>query len=416
MDEKELKALATEWKQATEDLKKANEGLTEAMKGKADAKKVEEYGEKAIKLQENLEKLSTQFDAIQVELKQKGNFKEGKSWDVQLKEDIADKIKQLKDGKISRSGKADAQFGNHCFDIEVKTGTPLTVTSNAGGFDLRTAVPLPQRLPGIGRAPDEPPMLLDIVRQGATSSNQITWIERTARTEGAVAKAEGTVYGESLYTYEQKKATVEKIPHFTKVTEEMMWDADYLVSEIKNEHMEQLRRKVDYYLLNGTGTSPQILGVLQNANAYTNTDLNNKVVAANNSDAVRAAINQIRVLKYKPNYICMYPSDIALAELAKSNTAEYVNLMLNGRLHGLPVIENLNIGTGKVLVGDFSKVTLFYNGGITVSVYDQNESDPIYGLYTIVSKVRVASKIQVCDYANAFCYDDLSDIVTAITV
>ena len=416
MDEKELKALAEDWKKASDDLKKANEGLTEAMKGKADAKKVEEYGEKAIKLQENMEKLSTQFDAIQVEMKNQGKFKEGKSWDVQLKEDIASRMQDLKDGKIKRSGKSDKEFGNHCFDIEIKTGTPLSITTYAGGFDLRTAVPLPQRLPGIGKAPDEPPMLLDIVRQGATSANQITWVERTARTEGAVAKAEAAVYGESLYTYEQKKATVEKIPHFTKVTEEMMWDADYLVSEIKNEHMDQLRRKVDYYLLNGTGTSPQILGVLQNANAYTNTDLNTKVVAANNADAVRAAINQIRVLKYQPNYICMYPSDIALAELSKSNTAEYVNLMLNGRLHGLPVIENLNIGSGKLLVGDFSKVTLFYNGGITVSVYDQNESDPIYGLYTIVSKVRVASKIQVCDHANAFCYDDLSDIVTAITV
>ena len=25
-------------------------------------------------------------------------------------------------------------------------------------------------------------------------------------------------------------------------------------------------------------------------------------------------------------------------------------------------------------------------------------------------------QLKVCDYANAFCYDDLSDIVTAITV
>ena len=100
MDEKELKALATEWKQATEDLKKANEGLTEAMKGKADAKKMEEYGEKAIKLQENLEKLSTQFDAIQVEMKNQGKFKEGKPWDVQLKEDFASIMKDRKDGKI----------------------------------------------------------------------------------------------------------------------------------------------------------------------------------------------------------------------------------------------------------------------------------------------------------------------------
>jgi HK97 family phage major capsid protein len=194
----------------------------------------------------------------------------------------------------------------------------------------------------------------------------------------------------------------------------MMWDADFLVSEIKNEHIPQLRRKLDYYLLSGNGTSPQILGVTQNAAAYTNTDLNGQVAGANYADAIRAAVNQIVNSNYIPNYVLMNPSDVALMELSKSNTLEYLNVTINGRIHGLPIIQNTGVTAGKVLVGDFSKVTLFYNGGIQISVFDQNESDPIYGLYTIVSKVRAASKIMVCDYTNAFVYDDLADIVNAI--
>ena len=414
--EKELQDLALDLKKQYDELKKVNDQLTESLKVKADAALIDALNKKGEDLASTITALQGQVDAMEVANKQKGDTKSPKSWDAELLEGLKTKIMEFKAGKIQRSGKSDKDFGPHLFDMEVKTGTPQTVLTYGGSFDLRYATILPDRLPGVGRAPDAKPMLLDVVAQGATSSNQITWVERTARTEGSAAAAEAAVYGESLYTYQQKKAIVEKIPHFSKVTEEMMWDADFLVSEIKTEHIEQLRRKVDYYLLNGSGTSPQILGVLTNANAYTNTSLTGKVVAANRSDAVRAAINQIVELKYQPNYVFMNPADKALIELDKANTAERMYDVINGRLWGLPIIESVNVTAGQVLVGDFSKVTLFYNGGIQLSVYDQNESDPIYGLFTIVSKVRCASRIQVCDYASAFCYDAFTDIITDITV
>jgi hypothetical protein len=66
-----------------------------------------------------------------------------------------------------------------------------------------------------------------------------------------------------------------------------------------------------------------------------------------------------------------------------------------------------------VLVGDFSKVTLYIRRGIEIKIWDQDSTDPEYDLKTITASVRAAVKFPA-PHAYAFVYDQFDDIISAI--
>ena len=401
----EIKKLADELNNKWNQFDQVTKDLNKSLEGKAATEKIDSLQKSQNELKESIDKLAKQADAIELQMKQEGSYKSPKSAKEQLREGI---IGIVGDKDFRNKLKSAGQQG---IGFQIKTGTPLTVATNFGARDRDTAVIEVEVLPGIGKAPDRELSLLSIVPKGTTSSNQIFWTERTARTEGAAAKAEGTPYGESSYTWQKYGAAVEKFPVFTKIVEEMLMDGDYIVSEIFGEHLPELQRllETESFTATGTGTAPHILSVITNAAAYTSTALQGKVTNPNTYDCVRATINQLKESNSAASHICMNPADLAELELQKDSTTNYLRLNSDGRIWRLPVVESSQITAGKLLVGDFSKMKMFFKGGIEVRLYDQNESDPIYGLYTLVSKVFAANKIQHCDY-SAFVYDDIEDI------
>jgi HK97 family phage major capsid protein len=85
----------------------------------------------------------------------------------------------------------------------------------------------------------------------------------------------------------------------------------------------------------------------------------------------------------------------------------------NMSVDGMRVVVNTGITAGQVLVGDFTKGTVYFRKGVDIRLWDQNDTDPIYGLKTITGDMRAVLKIAQPDY-YAFCYDAISDITTAI--
>jgi HK97 family phage major capsid protein len=403
MNEQELKALQLEIKS---EQKKQFDAI-EAMKkdvGAQNAALLEKYDAAS----GNIQKLSEQADALALQLKDQKMGGKRENPFSEMKKALTDKsvLSELKKG------------GQRTFEIKASTIDEATELSN-GTTDISGAVIVPFREPGVGKAPDRQVMLLDLVNRGTISSNRVSWVERSARTAGAAAVAQGNQYAQSDMTYIQKFAPVEKIGTFIKVTNEALEDWDQLMSEINMELFPMVERAVEAGVYSGTGTSPALQGITDTgiAAAYTATALSG-IITPNIWDAIRAGIMQLSTANFYPTAVFINPVDGAFLDLPKNNDGSYLLppfAQINGRMiSGVKIYESNLVTAGDMLVGDFTKDTLFIKRGIEIKIWDQDSTDPEYDLKTITASVRAVNRIKVPHY-DAFVYDTIADVITAIS-
>jgi HK97 family phage major capsid protein len=299
----------------------------------------------------------------------------------------------------------------------------MTASTNLTYGTFANSVVEPVRVPGVAKAPDRMVSILDMVNIGQLAPNQprLTWVERSARTAGAAARNEGAIMGNSDFTYISRSTDVQNISTYVKTTGESLEYWDQLLSEIRLELVPMLQRKLDDYLLTGTGAAPQLLGICDAtvANAYTYTGLNTSVKSATTADAIYAGLTQVMVNNYRPNGILMHPTDVAKMNLMKDKNEQFILppfMGANGlQIDGIPVKVNTGIAVGYVLLGDFTKASVWFRKGIDIRIWDQNDTDPIYNYKTITADMACAFKIPTVNY-DAFVFDAIADIIAAISV
>lgn len=415
-----IQELATEVKNYNTELKSAQD----LIKNKADQSKLDELLRVDAdltktgtldKMSKNISTLSTQLDAIQ--LKMKDQVLKGKSepWIVTLAKELkGDKFKKA----VNKEGKFEVTFTTNPLSIMKVAGTMLT-DDNLGAFDLDTAVVVPMREAGVFKAPDRPMTILDVIVKGTTTGDQVVWVERTARTEGAAAVAEGATFVASDFHWALKKKQVEKIGTFVKFSNESLEDWEYTLSEINTELIGQLERELEEAVVKGNGTSPNLDGILNRAKAYTYAGLNGKVAKTNLRDIILAMKTQVNALHFNCTHVALNIADCTEYQILKDDVGRYLfDILPDGRkmIAGLPVIEVSDdlIAAGYVLVGDFTKDKLFMRREITLEMFDQDSTDAEYDLRMIRGKLRACNRIRVCDY-DAFCYDAAADVSALIS-
>jgi HK97 family phage major capsid protein len=407
MNEKELKDLQLR----IEAEQKAQSDAVAALKTASETQKAELFGKyEASELK--IKTLSEQLDAVQLELKEKARPGLIVSPWADMKKSMTDKsvLAELKEG------------GQRTFELKVST---MDSDTELGDSAIGTAVVVPFRELGVGKAPDRRVTLLDVVQRAPVSSNRVSWVERTARTEGtstlaAAAISENSAFVQSDMTYNQIYAPVEKIGTYIKVTNEALEDWDQLYSEIQNELFPMVERALELSVYQGTGTPPQLQGIIDTgiAQAYGLTTITS-VVTPNIFDAARACIAQLATYNYYgPFTVFVNPVDGAKMDMPKNTDGSYLLPPFIGVdrriIAGARVVESNMVDAGYILVGDFAKDTLFMRRGIEIKIWDQEASDAITDLKTITASVRACNRIKQPDY-YAFVYDAIDDIVTAIS-
>jgi HK97 family phage major capsid protein len=413
MNEKELKELQSkieaEQKKQTEEIErwaKASESQKTELNGK-----IEESEKKIQKLEADKDVLSKQLDAIQLQMK-----------DTRLQGKSEDPYAEMKAALTNPEVRAQIKDRKQVtFEVKVSQIDLATELSN-GTTDLSAAVVIPFREPGVVKAPDRPTTLLDIVGRQNLTSNRVAWVERTARTDGISTSAlaaivEGAIYKQSDFTWAQKFAPVEKIGTYVKCTNETLEDWDQLRAQITDELVPMVERALELEVYSGTGTSPQMQGITDVCAAYTLATITG-VVTPNLIDVITAAVAQIRSAHFNgPLTALVNPVDYALATMPKN--ADGIYLMppnFSGdrmSVSGCRIVSSTLVTAGDILVGDFTRDTLFTKRGITVQFFNQEASDAIYDLTTITASVRAVNRLALPDY-DAFVYDAISDIATAI--
>lgn len=410
--EKELKELTEALNAKMEAFEKANKDIQELLKGKVDETKMDVLQKAADKAGADVVKLNEEFERFQKKMQMQES--KGMSFEDQLRKSItADQLKSAIGKGKSTEFRVDVNPIS-VFKADMTASTNLTYGTFAN------SVVEPVRVPGVAKAPDRAVSILDMVNIGQLAPNQprLTWVERSARTEGAASRNEGAIMGNSDFTFISRSTDVQNISTYVKTTNESLEYWDQLLSEIRLELVPMLQRKLDDQLLTGNGAAPQLAGITTLVNAYTYTGLNNEVTSPSTADAIYAALTQVYVNKYVPNGILMHPTDVAKMNLIKDKNEQYVLppfMSAQGlQIDGIPIKVNTGMTAGYFLLGDFTKASVWFRKGIDIRIWDQNDTDPIYNYKTITADMAAAFKVPQTNY-DAFVYDAIADVITAIT-
>ena len=251
-----------------------------------------------------------------------------------------------------------------------KTLTLKTDVTRASVTDHTLAM----RLSGVGQIATQQNVLEALFAQGAVGPNSngvIRYVDQAARTNSADWKAEAAAKPESAITWVEKTLSIQKIADTIPVTMEALADVDFIESEIRNLLLTNLDLKKDADLWSGSGVAPIISGIYTQADTYT-------AVASGITDAsiydliVKMQESIMAATKYVPNYAIMNIVDVNLMRLKKDGNNNYVMppfVSQDGtQVSGITVIVSNSVTADTMLVGDFTKATLYKLGDLTIDV------------------------------------------------
>lgn len=302
---------------------------------------------------------------------------------------------------------SDRQRGSATIELKtVNTVGEGTGFSNGFPNGQGGANVIPDFLPGIVDLRFHKLLIADLFAQGATGSNQVSWVQETAFQNGAAGVAEAGTYPQTDDTVARKTAQVGKIAHFLKDTDELVQDAPAYHSFLQNRLVFGVRLKEDGELLNGTGY-PSVTGVLQTSGLQTAVASEATGTLADPTLVMDDIYEQMTAIRFnafvEPDAIVVNPADWQHIRLAKDANKQYYNggpftgAYGNGgytnvdAIWGLRVVLTPAIASGTTLVGGFQECAqLFRRQGITVEMTNSNDVDFENGLITVRAEERLA--------------------------
>ena len=359
-------------------------------------KDLETKGQEVSKLKASVEELTLQV----LDLATKGDTNNVPESIGTLLNEKAEELKAMKE----RSGAS--------VQIQLKAVGTMALSTNTTG-----QIPQADREAGITRIVRRNPFILELVNVGTIMSNVWEWVEQKNVEGGSAMTAEGALKSQTDFDLVVASANVKKVTAYIKVTKEMLDDVELMRSEIDQELTELINLKIDEQLLNGSGATVNLTGIVTNATAYSAGAFALAIPTPTNYDVLATAINQVRVNLFEPTYIVLHPTDVTRMKLSKGNDGHYIlppfTSVDGTTVEGIRVVANVGVAIDKFLVGDFTKSGVRFKEGLTINVGYEND-DFTKNLVTIFAEARLVQRVKSNHY-GAFVYGDFSDAITALT-
>jgi len=267
------------------------------------------------------------------------------------------------------------------------------------------------RVPGVFQLGAQPPMVADLFMQAQTESPTVRYMREVSYTNAADWTSEGDEKPEASFDLEEVDASVRKAAVWSKVTDETLEDFSDIRPYIDQRLTFMLRTKIDSDLLNGTGTAPQIAGLLGTSGIQTSEMSSNTAVKF--AEAIMHAITLVRSVGFfEPDAIVMHPNDYEKLRLATDGNTQYYGggFFLGqygnqysdpGRLWGLRIVQTTAIseidlatpaaGNKGPIVGAFNLGgAVYYRNGLAIEATNTDQDDFIMNLTTIRVEQRLA--------------------------
>jgi HK97 family phage major capsid protein len=281
-----------------------------------------------------------------------------------------------------------------CFNpLTQMRATTLTEDAASGGKLL-----VPQYLPGILPTLFKPTVVADLMASGQASSNSIVYMVETLFTNAAAPVAEGATKPESALTFDQKTDPVSKLAHWLPVTEELLEDVPAIQSYIDARLILGVQLAEDDQLLNGNGTPPNLMGIMNRAGLATPVARNaGATPPETNADAILRQITAIATSAFVyPDGIVMNPVNWFTVATSKDTTGAYFgggpfSSLPTATLWGTRVALTASIVANTALVGAFGTMSqVFRKGGIRVEASNSHQDFFIKNLVAIRAEERLA--------------------------
>lgn len=205
--------------------------------------------------------------------------------------------------------------------------------------------------------------------------------------------AEGADKPEADFTFELKRADCQTFAHWTQLSRQVFSDQPALSGFLQDRLMQGVWLKLEQQIINGTGTAPQLSGILDSGN-FTPYSSGSPADGVSKIDHIRDAISILQQADYMAGLIVVNPADWKEMETERGEDGQYVWAMPSAMqppvLWGLPVHVTNSITAGEFIVMDPTAVNLWTRQTATMLLSDSHEGTFIANVLTALCEARFA--------------------------
>jgi HK97 family phage major capsid protein len=311
---------------------------------------------------------------------------------VSFKSELATNMNEAKEGfeKMLREGKGSR------VDFELKAVGDMTFANNFSTADSSVTFVKP----GIIELPKRKLHIRELLQVGGMGNKSNFDFVKEIVGEGAPASiGEGATKPQFDLDLQESSVKAEWIAGWLRISRNMLDDVEGMTTFLGSRLPELLLRAEDSQLLSGTGTSPQLKGLMTAGNFTAASS-----AATVDVEQIIQAISQLESADREANGVLVNPADYYNIMLTKSSGSGEYDLpyslvqIVNGQLiiAGVPVYKSTAMTVDKFLVGDWvmganlifrepAKLQFFYEDGtnvrenkVTVRI-EERVAFPVYG-------------------------------------
>lgn len=260
----------------------------------------------------------------------------------------------------------------------IKAATDVVTAPQIADVD-RAVAPQPKRV-----------AVADFFGNATISGNAITYFMQGAYDGTPAVTAQGAKKPQNSTSFEPTTLPLSKIAAYIKETDEILWDADFLETEVRNSLVYRVGVVEDNTIVTAIGGTNGILTATVGTDEALADGIISGIMAIKNASAYDASV------------VIMNPADFLAAMKAKDANKQYYGggyfsgAYGNGAygvptaIWGVPVFTSSAVTSGTALVAAREAVKIWRKGGLDVKLYEQNEDDAIHNRVTLVAEERLA--------------------------
>jgi len=269
-------------------------------------------------------------------------------------------------------------------------------------------------------APHEQFRVRSLFVNGSTQSDTITYVRQTANTASAAAVAEAGTKAQSDETLTLKPATVEVIAHLFDISNQALNDYAQMATYLSSEGVAGLKDAEDNEILNGSGSSPHLNGIItQAATTFAGgTDISGDT----DIDTLVRAYWQLKGLNYNPSFIMVPVAKMRDIQLIKESGGAYIypNFAPTGlgkgngawAINGVPVLTHGKMPSDTFLIADGSRATVWDREQVNIRMSESHATNFAENLTSIRIEERLAFAFMRPDAAIAATFTDAQSTLT----
>lgn len=237
----------------------------------------------------------------------------------------------------------------------------------------------------------------DFFTNTVISGNAITYFLQGAYEGVPAVTAESAKKPQNSTSFTGTTLALSKIAAYIKETDEILYDAPFLASEVQNSLIYRI----------GVIEDSTIIGAITGTTGLNVATYDTSLTPPEGlADGILKAILAIKGgSAYDASVVFVNPTDLYGLMSAKDSNGQYIGGgYFNGAygngaynmpvsIWGVPVFASSDITSGQALVAAKEAVKIWKKGGIDVRLFEQNEDDAIYNRVTLVGEERLACAV-----------------------